>query len=90
MSAIARGRCRDAFAALLLNAGASDGADTGGANSKLSSMPEQGAIADDLYPARVGHGDGAVAVGHRWRDVCGLSLMSSGTLSSREKVRGKK
>ena len=44
-------------------AGASDGADTGGVNSKLSSMPERKAIADDLYPARAGHGDGEIHVG---------------------------
>ena len=65
MSAIARGRCRDAFAALLLNAGARDGTDTGGANSKLSFMPKREAIANDLYPTCVGHGDRAVAVGYR-------------------------
>ncbi|CAE7215665.1 unnamed protein product [Symbiodinium sp. KB8] len=40
-----------------LTVGASDGADTGGVNSKLSSVPAREAIADDLYPARVGHGD---------------------------------
>ena len=44
-------------------AGASDGADTGGVNSKLSSMPAREAIADDLDPARVGHGDGEIHVG---------------------------
>ena len=44
-------------------AGGSDRADAGGVDSKLSPVPKRKAIANDLYPACVGHGDGKVHVG---------------------------
>ena len=40
--------------------GASDRADAGGVDSKLSRMPKRQAVADDLYPAHVGQWGGEV------------------------------
>ena len=50
-------------AAVWLTDGSRPRVDAGGVDSKPSPVPERKAIADDLYPACVGHGGGEVHVG---------------------------